>query len=972
MKKNKNQKTENLVKKTGVTKNAVGIVVFDYSLEQLTELQREIKNAKADFPILHIGAQQQENITSFSADAGNDLQSFIATNAATHWICLPANASFSRIKTINQLQFDTLADEADVFMPAIDNGKIKPKILFPQWVYLKANAFFTPAVHQHAAFNTLVLQQEILANILINYQPKQLEDFIFYACITAQDKGTFNLLGAEPEKLNWIKAAKTNAGKGLRFYARWFFKDAVNDFKHALGFHKKFEAISRLLFTSLVFLMLIVMPTISVDYGITWDEKMQYEFAQDMYKYFTSAGSDTTVFDYSKGMWSAMQYYGSSFDLLTVAVIDVFNLKNEFEARHFLNAIMGVLAMLFAGLTAKAVTKKWVPALLTLLLLCLTPSFFGHSMNNPKDIPFAAGFFMATYYMVLYLRQLPNPTFAAKLFFIMGAAWAISVRVGGILIFPFLILFAGIRFLGFYLNDAKAGLKTFKPIVLNTLWLVVAGYFLGLIVWPYALRDPINNPLNALKQLSNVNYTTSYENFDGVRTYMSAVPWYYSFKFIGITVPLTLLAGLILHLFAIPSLVKQKKAAWSAMLAFIFCFPIAYAVYKGSMLYNGWRHWFFVYHALVILSVIGWYYFLSFKKALVSKIILVVFSLSLVPVLIWQFKSHPNQYVYFNELVGGIKGAYGNYETDYYSNSMKQAADWLCKNVDLQGKSISIATNNEPLTAQYYISKCSDSATVLWTREYELSKKETDYAFFTTRTMSKAQLNNGSFPPKGTIHTIEVSGVPLLAIVKRENNFSAKGYAFTESGQWDSAIIYLKKAIDYEPANEENYKMLGMVYISLSDNYNDSAHQVIDKAIQLLPESFVSLDIKGMAFVNQRKFEEALTFFEKSIAVKINYTAAYFHKGIVHMNTAQYAKAITAFESAIKYGGHKFEFYKYLGFAYYNMSNFNNALQYLGYAMQLNERDPEVLDAIGQCYQNLGDMSNATRYRDMARQLRGY
>lgn len=44
-------------------------------------------------------------------------------------------------------------------------------------------------------------------------------------------------------------------------------------------------------------------------------------------------------------------------------------------------------------------------------------------------------------------------------------------------------------------------------------------------------------------------------------------------------------------------------------------------------------------------------------------------------------KNHPNDYVYFNELVGGLHGAYGDYETDYYYNALKKGDGWFKKNV---------------------------------------------------------------------------------------------------------------------------------------------------------------------------------------------------------------------------------------------------------------------------------------------------
>ena len=43
------------------------------------------------------------------------------------------------------------------------------------------------------------------------------------------------------------------------------------------------------------------------------------------------------------------------------------------------------------------------------------------------------------------------------------------------------------------------------------------------------------------------------------------------------------------------------------------------------------------------------------------------------------YRNHPNEYVYFNEFVGGLKNVYGDYETDYYFNSLKSFSFWTSK-----------------------------------------------------------------------------------------------------------------------------------------------------------------------------------------------------------------------------------------------------------------------------------------------------
>jgi hypothetical protein len=55
----------------------------------------------------------------------------------------------------------------------------------------------------------------------------------------------------------------------------------------------------------------------------------------------------------------------------------------------------------------------------------------------------------------------------------------------------------------------------------------------------------------------------------------------------------------------------------------------------------------------------------------------------------------PYQYTYFSPLLGGLKKAYGNFETDYWMLSVKEAASWLKQHekIDRDNKSHTVATN---------------------------------------------------------------------------------------------------------------------------------------------------------------------------------------------------------------------------------------------------------------------------------------
>ncbi len=69
------------------------------------------------------------------------------------------------------------------------------------------------------------------------------------------------------------------------------------------------------------------------------------------------------------------------------------------------------------------------------LVTVSNPDYFGHSMFNPKDIPFAFGHILAIYMTVVWLQQLPVLKWKTTLLLGLCCAAAISFRIGGILVF---------------------------------------------------------------------------------------------------------------------------------------------------------------------------------------------------------------------------------------------------------------------------------------------------------------------------------------------------------------------------------------------------------------------------------------------------------------------------------------------------------------------------------------------------------
>jgi ABC-type transport system substrate-binding protein len=182
-----------------------------------------------------------------------------------------------------------------------------------------------------------------------------------------------------------------------------------------------------------------------------------------------------------------------------------------------------------------------------------------------------------------------------------------------------------------------------------------------------------------LKQFEKFGLLTYYELFEGVRLYEK--PWYYIPKMVLITAPVGLLFGVFIG----PIINWFKKDTLGKLILFLLVFatvfPLAYAIYKKSYVYNGWRHFLFIYPTLTVLSILAWHQLgLFIKNKAIGLVIWGLFIVTLISPIIWNIKNHPYQYMYFNEIIGGIKGAHGNYDIDYWNQTPREAFEWLVKN----------------------------------------------------------------------------------------------------------------------------------------------------------------------------------------------------------------------------------------------------------------------------------------------------
>jgi hypothetical protein len=445
------------------------------------------------------------------------------------------------------------------------------------------------------------------------------------------------------------------------------------------------------IFWSLAAVFLLYMLITVPQYGISGDGVTQYNYGTQVWNYIKTFGENKAVLTDEYILRKELQYYGGFFDGFAAMLIDIFHPKEEYLMRHYWCMLFGFLGILATGLLSKEI-GGWRAGILAMIFLFFTSRYLGESFNNPKDPPFAATYILAIYAMVIWLKNLGNLKWKHSVLLGLAIGLCLSIRIGGLLLFAYLGLF-------YAFFAWKTGLlkeKIFGKTVLHFAVVCVIGYVFAILWWPYALEAPLSNPLEALRVMSSYPLQVKML-FEGQRIDSSQVPWYYLPKWFGIALPLYLLIGSAGGLVLFHYMGKFFKSPFIPVVLFTAIFPVLYILYKGSVLYDGLRHALFVIPSMVVVAALFFIYIgerIASKpgKYAVAGLVLVLVALPAR----FMFANQPNEYVYFNELVGGVKGAHGNYETDYYMNSIKGGFKWLEEN-ELKKMNtkdtVSIATN---------------------------------------------------------------------------------------------------------------------------------------------------------------------------------------------------------------------------------------------------------------------------------------
>ena len=451
--------------------------------------------------------------------------------------------------------------------------------------------------------------------------------------------------------------------------------------------------------TSLIALAAVVGLSTVGDYAIIVDEFNADAYGHKSLAWYTSLFTNRSNFD---SVEDTLWYYGPWFHILT-ALAQSLNLADYWTTRHALTFLLGLAAIAALLPIARLAAGRW--AGLVAIGLCLTTGYlYGSMFFTPIDVPFMFAMTWAT--LAIMLMAVPIvPLWPATIAAGLLTGLAMATRSSGLLTHVYLIgamSLCGIEAVA--RNGRSAG-----PLLLRiggrTISAMLIAWLTAIALWPWL---QVGNPIAQFKQafLYFANHPSSWEIPHWGETVQStSLPWSY--------VPAQLIARLpegfllllsIAVLFGIGSAfaiilragstssLSQRmrlKAAvlftaqsrHSLMVWAAAILPVAVIIVQRSTLYDGVRHVLFLIPMLAVVASFGFLRLVPLLRrfpvtAAASAGAYVGYTILTFALL------HPLQYASFNVFAGGVSGAYGRFDLDYWSLAVLPALRHLESRLD--------------------------------------------------------------------------------------------------------------------------------------------------------------------------------------------------------------------------------------------------------------------------------------------------
>lgn len=368
--------------------------------------------------------------------------------------------------------------------------------------------------------------------------------------------------------------------------------------------------------------------------------------------------------------------YGPAFELALAALeraSGFADTRDVFLLRHratFVACWIGAVAFYFL---LRRTLRDDLFALAGTAAFLLAPRQLADSFYNTKDAVLLALFAVGTLTLV---RFVDRPSLGRLLIHAVVSAFAVDVRLVGLLLpaLTFLCLWLA----GWERRMAPSALRSAAT---SSVAYGVAVSALVVLFWPQLWADPVGGLGSALSRLGSAQQLDNpFVLYAGRFVGVDALPWHYLPTWIALTTPPWMLVvfgvgliGCALALHRRGPLHASNRIVLVALLG--LAIPLATVVTLRPVLYDGWRHFYFLHAAIVLVAFLGTLEIVrgpGFRRLALGAI-----SVGLLWTAFTIVALHPHQQVYFNAMAPAEVER--QFEIDYWGLSYRDGLEEILR-----------------------------------------------------------------------------------------------------------------------------------------------------------------------------------------------------------------------------------------------------------------------------------------------------
>lgn len=419
-------------------------------------------------------------------------------------------------------------------------------------------------------------------------------------------------------------------------------------------------------------------------YGMPWDEETETKILrQNIYEYVSLfVTDDSPILDHYHSMdvgtvriwddWNKDHGMSPYYIIGGLLELDALSNHGRMLLIHYvtyLYFIGGAIALLFL-LKNLFDNKTKLVAPLTTLIYVLTPRLFAESHYNNKDVVLLSLFFIILYFG---WKVVETDKIRYAIPFAIATAFATNVKIIG----PYPFLLVGLLYIITKISDKALNKKAFLLMIGTTIGAFLTYVLITPAIWHHPFEFVYYILYNAV-QFTSWDSPMLY-NGQILKYSVTGVPKTYLLSMICLTVPAFILILLVLSVILIATGLFRKKEALEKKNQLFILFsvagwliPIFFSLVKSIIVYNAWRHYYFIYSFIMITLAYGIYRLISWNKFM--KIFLALGICSLLAITI---QGYPYQNTFYNVFAG--KDVEHTYELDYWNLSLFDALNYVAE-----------------------------------------------------------------------------------------------------------------------------------------------------------------------------------------------------------------------------------------------------------------------------------------------------